>query len=159
MAKRLPLTTLPNPVLRKKAERVDPARIAQSVFQRFLDDMAKTMYEANGVGLAAPQVGVSDQIFLVSTKDGPQVFINATITRYGRKKEEHEGCLSVPGVWGNVQRAIEVDVEGLDQNGKPISLTATGLMAHVIQHEFDHLNGTLFIDKAHHIDDPAQTPA
>lgn len=156
MAKRLPIITLPNPVLRKKAQPVDPARITQSSFQRFVDDMIKTMYEANGVGLAAPQVGISDQIFVMTMDGKAHIFINPVISHMSKTKEEHEGCLSIPGVWGNVQRAIELDVSALDRNGKAVSITAKGYMAHVIQHEVDHLNGMLFIDRAHHVEDAAR---
>lgn len=153
MAKHLPLTTLPNPVLRTKAAPVDAARIQSSAFQRFLKDMEKTMFLENGVGLAAPQVGVSEQVFVMTGKDGPLAFINPRITRFVGKKEEHEGCLSVPGVWGDVYRATEVDLVALDRDGKPVKVTAKGLMAHIIQHETDHLNGVLYIDRAHKVDD------
>lgn len=154
MAKHLPLTHLPHPILRKKAALVDVARITTPAFQRLLRDMEKTMHLENGVGLAAPQVGISEQFFVMATPDGPVAFINPRITRYGGKKEEHEGCLSIPGVWGDVYRATEVDVVALDRNGQEVKITAKGLAAHILQHETDHLNGILYIDRAHRVDKP-----
>ncbi len=149
MAKRLPIISLPNPVLRKKADLVRPEEIMTPAFQAFLDDMTKTMFEADGVGLAAVQVAVSKQVTVISAKDGPLALINPVITRMVKKTaRDEEGCLSVPGVWGQVDRSVEVDLEALGRDGKPLKMTAKGFFARVVQHETDHLNGILFVDRA-----------
>ena len=113
--------------------------------------MEKIMRAANGVGLAAPQLGILQRIFVYDAGDGFQAIINPKIL--GRKGEQVgvEGCLSIPGLQGDVARAEEVVVKGMDQFGKPVRIRADGLTARVIQHENDHLDGILFIDHA----DPA----
>lgn len=154
MAKRLPIISLPNPDLRKKTALVRPEEIATPAFQAFLEDMTKTMFEADGVGLAANQVAVSKQVTVISTKDGPLALINPVVTRMAKKTERgEEGCLSVPGVWGQVDRSVEVDVEALGRDAQPLKFTAKGFFARVIQHETDHLNGILFVDRAVEVHD------
>ena len=113
--------------------------------------MEKIMRAANGVGLAAPQLGILQRIFVYDAGDGFQAIINPKIL--GRKGEQVgvEGCLSIPGLQGDVARAAEVVVKGMDQFGKPVRIRGDGLTARVIQHENDHLDGILFIDHA----DPA----
>lgn len=149
MAKRLPIITLPHPILRKKAVLVRPGDITTPAFQEFLQDMTETMFGADGVGLAAVQVAVPKQITVISTKDGPLALINPKVTRMVKKTERgEEGCLSVPGVWGLVDRSIQINVEALGRDGKPLKFTAKGFFARVIQHETDHLNGILFVDRA-----------
>ena len=113
--------------------------------------MEKIMRAANGVGLAAPQLGILQRIFVYDAGDGFQAIINPKIL--GRKGEQVgiEGCLSIPGLQGDVARAEEVVVKGVDQHGKPVRIRGDGLTARVIQHENDHLDGILFIDHA----DPA----
>lgn len=154
MAKHLPIIALPNPILRKKAALVRPEDIPTPAFQEFLEDMTMTMFEADGVGLAAVQVAVAKQVTVISTKDGPLALINPVVTRMVKKTERgEEGCLSVPGVWGLVDRSVELDVEALDRDGKPLKFTAKGFFARVIQHETDHLNGILFVDRAIEVHD------
>ncbi len=149
MAKRLPIISLPNPILRKKAALVRAEEITTPAFQELLEDMTTTMFEADGVGLAAVQVAVPKQVTVISTKDGPLALINPVVTRMVKKTERgEEGCLSVPGVWGVVDRSVEVDVEALGRDGKPMKFTAKGFFARVVQHETDHLNGILFVDRA-----------
>ena len=113
--------------------------------------MERIMRAANGVGLAAPQLGILQRIFVYDAGDGFQAIINPKIL--GRKGEQIgiEGCLSIPGLQGDVSRAEEVVVKGTDQFGKPVRIRGDGLTARVIQHEYDHLDGVLFIDRA----DPA----
>ncbi len=113
--------------------------------------MEKIMRAANGVGLAAPQLGILQRIFVYDAGDGFQAIVNPKIL--GRKGEQVgvEGCLSIPGLQGDVARAQEVVVKGMDQFGKPVRIRGEGLTARVIQHENDHLDGILFIDHA----DPA----
>src|SRR6202165_5835604 len=145
-----------HPTLRKVAKKVDPAEIADPMFQQLLDDMFETMYEAPGIGLAAPQIGVSKRIFTVDLQDdvdehGPLVVINPKFTLTEGEVESVEGCLSVPGMVGDLTRFERVVCTGLDRQGKKITLEGTGLFARCLQHEVDHLNGVLYIDKAKNI--------
>jgi peptide deformylase len=116
--------------------------------QRLIDDMAETMYDAPGIGLAATQVNVHQQIIVIDiseSKNKLQVFINPNIKTKAGSQEYEEGCLSVPGVYESVTRAESIVVEALDRNGKPFVLEADGLMAVCIQHEMDHLLGKVFV--------------
>ena len=133
-----------DPVLRQKAEPV--TQITKKV-RRLIKDMVETMVAAEGVGLAAPQVGVSQRIIVVDVGEGPMAFINPEIQLSSGTQLDVEGCLSVPGVWGYVERAMEVVVTGLDENGKPTKIKADEFLARALQHEIDHLDGVLFIDK------------
>jgi peptide deformylase len=113
-------------------------------------DMAETMYDAPGVGLAASQVDVHEQLIVIDTsdsKDDLRVFINPTIVWSSPEKQVYdEGCLSVPGIYDGVERPAQVKVSALDAEGKPFELTADGLLAVCIQHEMDHLQGKVFVD-------------
>ena len=121
-------------------------------FQTLIDDMAETMYDAPGVGLAANQVGVAKRIFVIdiAAEDEPsdlKVFINPEITEQTGTQMWNEGCLSFPDATEDIKRAESVVVQALDIDGKPFTLEADGLLAVAIQHENDHLNGVLMIDK------------
>lgn len=116
--------------------------------KQLIDDMAQTMYQANGVGLAAPQVGISLKIVVIDTGDGLIELVNPTIIEQEGCETDNEGCLSIPGVFGEVQRFSKVTVESLNRNGKKIRVTGTGLLARALQHELDHLDGVLFIERA-----------
>ncbi|GGK14150.1 peptide deformylase [Caldalkalibacillus thermarum] len=142
----------PDPVLREKA--VEVKRIDER-FHRLLDDMAETMYAAEGVGLAAPQVGISKRVFVVDVGDenGLLEFINPEIIVKEGEQIGPEGCLSIPGVNGEVRRAQKIKVRAIDRNGETFELEAEDLLARAIQHELDHLNGVLFIDIAERIYD------
>ena len=145
-----------HPILRKVAKKVDPSEIADPMFQQLLDDMFETMYNAPGIGLAAPQIAISKRIFTVDLQDdddahGPLVVINPKFTVTEGEVESIEGCLSVPGMVGDLIRWEHVVCTGLDRNGKKISLDGTGLFARCLQHEMDHLDGVLYIDKAQNI--------
>lgn len=146
----LPIVKHPSDVLRRKTEDVPIAWLKDKTFQQFLDDMIETMYAANGIGLAANQVGKSWNVCTIATNDGAIVLVNPRVTRLGILKEtEEEGCLSVPGVWGPVKRSKTLKFSAYDRNGHPFPISdAKGLFARVIQHETDHLAGKLFIDKA-----------
>jgi peptide deformylase len=125
-----------------------PVSQVDAKIQRLIDDMAHTMYEAPGIGLAATQVDVHQQIIVIDiseSKNKLQVFINPKITAKAGTQGYEEGCLSVPGVYENVTRAESVVVEALDRNGQPFTLEADGLMAVCIQHEMDHLLGKVFV--------------
>ena len=116
--------------------------------KQLLDDMAQTMYDADGVGLAAPQVGVSLRVIVIDIGDGLIELINPQITAKEGCEKGSEGCLSVPGLYGEVERFATVTVEGLDRTGKKISISGSGLLSRALQHEIDHLEGVLFIEKA-----------
>lgn len=114
-----------------------------------VDDMLATMYEASGIGLAATQVAVDQRIAVIDVSpehDTPQVFVNPEILERAGEQESEEGCLSIPGIVDKVPRAASVRVRALDRDGQPYELEADGLLATVIQHEIDHLDGRLFID-------------
>lgn len=139
-----------NPVLRRMSEEVESI---DDDIRKFVDDMFDTMYAADGVGLAAPQVGISKRIFIidVSEVDGepqePMAFINPKIIwKSDRTNIIEEGCLSIPGIREDVKRSEEVEVEALNEKGEPVHYKAKGLFARAILHENDHLNGVLFVD-------------
>jgi peptide deformylase len=143
-----------HPTLRKVAKKVDPKEIADPLFQQLIDDMFETMYAAPGVGLAAPQVNVSKRMFVMDVQDDehePAVVINPKIELAEEEVEMTEGCLSVPGYVGEITRYKRMAVSGLDRNGQKIRLEGEGLYAQCLQHEIDHLNGVLYIDKAKNI--------
>jgi peptide deformylase len=145
----LPILEFPDPRLRTKAVPVDPAKIADPTFQRLLDDMFETMYDAPGIGLAASQVDVHQTFMVIDVtedKTRPLVFINPVITARDGDQVYQEGCLSVPGIFADVTRANEITVQALDRNGQPFELEADGLLAVCVQHEMDHLIGKLFVD-------------
>lgn len=116
--------------------------------RQLLDDMAETMYQADGVGLAAPQVGESVRMVVIDVGKGLIELINPVITFREGSVKDTEGCLSVPKIYGEVERAAKIKVEFLNRRGKKQHLTAEGLLARCIQHELDHLDGQLFIDIA-----------
>jgi len=125
-----------------------PVLQVDTKIQRLIDDMAETMYDAPGIGLAATQVNVHQQIIVIDiseSKNKLQVLINPNIKTKAGSQEYEEGCLSVPGVYETVTRAESIVVEALDRNGKPFVLEADGLMAVCIQHEMDHLLGKVFV--------------
>ena len=135
---------LPDPVLRQKAKRVSSI---DSSIQQLIDDMVETMQQANGVGLAAPQVGVSLRVVVVQMPgEEPIAIINPKIVKRAGEREVTEGCLSVPGYAGEIKRSVSVTVKGQDRQGKVIRLKATELMAEALEHELDHLNGILYVD-------------
>jgi len=134
-----------DPVLREHAHEV-------TEFDRSLRKLAKrmirTMHDAPGVGLAAPQVGVLQRLLVYDVDDDPQVLVNPVLDEYSEEIEESdEGCLSVPGVTMPVERAVSVRVRGFDATGEPVEFRAEGFEARVIQHETDHLNGVLIVDR------------
>lgn len=137
----------PDPILRRKATAVQEFT---PEIQRLIDDMIETMHVAEGVGLAANQIG-SPLNILVASADGKRgqelVLVNATLTHRRGTHSSAEGCLSVPGVSAEVERFSEITVAGKDRNGRPLTLRAIGLMAKILQHEVDHLQGHLYLDR------------
>lgn len=138
-----------DPILREKAKEVK--EINASIL-RLLDNMKDTMYAANGVGLAAPQIGVPKRVIIVDIGD-EELFelVNPEIVFSEGLETDTEGCLSVPGVVGEVARAQKIKIKGLDRQGKTVEIEAEGLLARAFQHEMDHLEGILFIDKAQNL--------
>jgi peptide deformylase len=156
-----PIITDGHPTLRKVAKRVDPKEISDPLFQQLIDDMFETMYAAPGVGLAAPQVNISKRLFVMDVgtdeehpEGGQYVVINPKIELTEEEVEMTEGCLSVPGYVGEILRYNHVAVSGLDRDGKKIRLEGKGTFAQALQHEIDHLNGVLYIDKAKNVRKP-----
>lgn len=125
-----------------------PVERVDAKLKDLLDNMAETMYEANGIGIAAPQVGEAVRMVVIDIGDGLIELVNPKITFREGSETDSEGCLSVPGIFGEVERAAKVKVEFLDRRGKRKHITAKGLLARCIQHELDHLEGVLFIDVA-----------
>jgi len=140
----LPIAIYPDKILRQKAA---PIKNIDAKIKRLILDMGKTMLTKEGAGLAAPQVGQSIRLIVVNTKDGVLALINPKITRKSWSKElGEEGCLSVPNFLANVKRPKKISVIYYNTDSKKIKIKAEGLLARVIQHEVDHLNGVLFID-------------
>ncbi len=145
-----------HPTLRKVAKRVHPEELHDPLFQQLIDDMFETMYDAPGIGLAAPQINIGKRLFVIDIQDdkeehGPFVVVNPKFTVAEGEIESIEGCLSVPGMIGDLKRFEHVVCTGLDRNGKKIELDGTGLFGRCLQHEMDHLDGVLYIDKAANI--------
>jgi peptide deformylase len=136
----------PDPRLRQVAK---PVPTVDDTVRLLVDDMAETMYAAPGIGLAAIQVDVPLRVVVIDiseTRDQLQVLINPEIVQHDGKQVFEEGCLSVPGVYDEVERARHIRVKALDRHGQPIEFEAEGLLATCIQHEIDHLNGKVFVD-------------
>lgn len=147
------ILTDPNPILRKRAEDVPIEDIAIPETQKLIDDMIETMYAANGIGIAGPQIGKLLRIFIAERGEhDPVAVINPTIiAKSWRKVQSEEGCLSIPGKYGIVKRHKSVTIRAYDREGKPTTIKATGQLALIFQHEIDHLDGMLFTDKAKNI--------
>ena len=162
----LKVSRMGHPILRKKVRPVPPAEITAAPMQRLIDDMTQTMLEYNGVGLAAPQVHEELRLFVaqvIRDQDDeeddetrkPEILalINPDIKPVSRHVEEDwEGCLSIPDLRGLVPRYRDISVKGYDRTGRQIELQASGFMARVIQHEADHLDGVLFLDRMKSLD-------
>lgn len=142
----LDILNYPDPRLHTVAK---PVNEVNASIRRLIEDMAETMYDAPGIGLAATQVNQHIQLIIIDTsetKDQLQVFINPKIISKSGEQDYEEGCLSVPGIYENVTRAESVKVEALDKDGKKFTLSANGLLSVCIQHEIDHLLGKVFVD-------------
>jgi peptide deformylase len=140
-----PILVVGNPVLRQKAKKVSQI---DKPLQRLIDDMIETMKMAPGVGLAAPQVGVPLRLAVIEVDDKITVIVNPEIIKRSGEVELDEGCLSVPGFWGRLNRAEKVSVKALDRRGKELRIRdAEGLFAQALQHEIDHLDGRLYVDR------------
>lgn len=115
---------------------------------KLIENMLETMYDADGVGLAAPQIGVAKRVIVIDVGEGPIEMVNPVVLEREGEAVDEEGCLSIPGVTGQVTRATRVRVQGLDREGQLKEIIAEDLLARAFQHEIDHLEGVLFVDKA-----------
>ena len=140
-------------VLRKKCREVT---VFDDKLWVLLDDMYETMNEANGVGLAAPQVGILRRVVVIDVGEGPIELINPVITSVKGKQREVEGCLSAPGQWGYVVRPAKVKVTAMNRYGKEFKIEGTELLARALCHEIDHLNGVVFTDLADEMVEPEE---
>jgi peptide deformylase len=164
MAYRRRILTDPDPTLRKVAKKVTALELRMPLTQQLIDDMIETMHAAPGIGLAAPQVGVSKRIFVADVADEDEehnlhVFVNPVLTDFAGEETAAEGCLSIPGKIGDVTRAASCTITALDRHGKKVRVEATGMLARCIQHEVDHLDGILITDKATNIREPVAVTA
>lgn len=159
------IVTLPAPVLRRKARKVTDFG---SDLQKLIDDMVETMRDAPGVGLAAPQVDVPLQVIVVEFGDEDDeekpaklyTVVNPEIVRASEESEVGtEGCLSIPGFVGDVERPLSVLIKGQNRRGKPVRIKTQGWLARIFQHEIDHLDGVLFIDRAENVWKVEEQPA
>jgi peptide deformylase len=147
-----PIVLASDPILRKKSKKV---KNFGKALQELIDDMVETMHATNGIGLAAPQVGVLERVIIVQLPEDEEdsqsgklfVLCNPQIIRADGEEEGEEGCLCLPGYVGDVKRATLVTVKAQDRRGKKVRIKARGLLARVFQHEVDHLDGILFIDR------------
>jgi peptide deformylase len=141
----MPIRTLGDPVLREPSKPVD--RFDGSL-RRLVDEMLETMYAANGVGLAAPQVGLSLQLFTYDDGEtGPSFLVNPEVSLLEAELTSDEGCLSIPGPYYPTARAARVRIRGVDEHGRRVEIEAEDLLARIFQHETDHLHGMLYIDR------------
>lgn len=149
-----PIVFEPESILHKQSLDIDPATISTKEFQQLVKDMIETMYAKDGVGLAAVQIGKSLQVCVIAKtyntfSKNDLCLINPTWTKISiHKAWDEEGCLSVPKVYGKIKRYTNIRVDALNTKGQPIQFEAQDFFARIIQHEVDHLNGTLFIEKA-----------
>ena len=145
----IPIRVVPDPILRQKSKRV---RYVDGSIQRLVADMLETMHAASGAGLAAPQVGTALRLIVIGIPGEEDiVLINPEIVRRTGERLVDEGCLSIPGYVGQIKRCQQVTAKGLDQTGKKVRIKAEELLAEVLEHEIDHLNGILYID---HLESP-----
>lgn len=145
----LPIRMYPEAVLRQKAQ---PVTVFDDALQCLIDDMIETMYAAPGIGLAAPQIGISLRLFVVDISSGKDTkalmaFINPEWVSMAGQAQEDEGCLSLPGVYGLTPRAAQVCLRGANRQGEIVEIAADGLLARAFQHEMDHLEGRLFFNR------------
>lgn len=145
----LTIVTHPNKILRQQARELKKDELQNFEIQNLIDEMSETMKEKDGIGLAAPQIGKSLQIIIVQKNNETQAFVNPKIISSSwRKNIMEEGCLSLPGIYCEVKRAKKIKMKALSRKGEEVKIVAENLFARVIQHEVDHLEGILIIDRA-----------
>jgi len=152
MAKSLPIITHPNKSLRGKSEEVVKNKIDTEEINQLIRNMIKTMLERDGIGLSAPQIGKNIRLIIINTEDGVLIMFNPKTTKKSWFRQlDQEGCLSVPNTFGSVKRHKKIVCCFLNKQGEEDKIKAEGFLSRVIQHEIDHLDGILFIDKAKNI--------
>lgn len=142
------VVTFPDPVLRKTSEEVE--KVSEDI-RSLIDDMTETMYAYRGIGLAAIQIGVPKRVIVVDVGEGLVALVNPTICKEEGEVQMEEGCLCLPGVMVDVKRSERVTVKGLDEKGEEVIIEAEGLFARALQHELEHLDGILIVDKVSRI--------
>lgn len=150
----LPIRIVPDPILRKKGIRIPPDQIRARRIQKLIDDMIETMRDAKGIGLAAPQVGETLRLVVIeyaateagNEGDDPLVLVNPELVKCHGLRRVEEGCLSVPGYKGSLDRCERIVAKGWDRCGKEVKLKANELLAQALEHEIDHVNGILYLD-------------
>jgi len=147
------IVTDPDPILHKVAKKVSDLELKMPLTQQLIDDMIETMHDAPGIGLAAPQVGIGKRIIIVHVGEdhGPYAVVNPVLESVEGEAVATEGCLSIPGIVGDVKRFERCTIAGVDRKGRKFRLEADGLVARCFQHEIDHLDGVLITDKAENI--------
>ena len=140
----LPIKVFGDPVLRERAR---PVEVFDDALERLAADMIETMHDAPGVGLAAPQVGRSIRLVVFDVGEGPQALVNPVLSGFAGEQTGEEGCLSIPGLYLPVTRAMRVTCDAQDVRGRSLRLEGEGLLARVFQHEVDHIDGVLFVDR------------
>lgn len=149
MAKLLDVKVFTCPILRKKSRELRSDELQKDEIRQLILNMDKTMKEKDGAGLAAPQIGHNLRLIVINTQDGSMVLVNPKILRKSWRKEVmEEGCLSLPQVFGLVKRNYKIKLTALNKDGKKVEFSAQGMLARVLQHEIDHLDGIMFIDRA-----------
>ncbi len=145
----LPLPSLPAPVLRKRSRALNLSELKSGAYESLFTDLRETMIAANGIGIAAVQCAKLHRVFFVKTDEYEGVFVNPHMESRSKETEEaEEGCLSIPGKWGMIPRSLRVKITAYDRHGRLFTLKASGLLAKVLQHESDHLDGKMIIDRA-----------
>jgi peptide deformylase len=146
------IVKLPTPSLRERSKELTAEEVKTPELQAYLDQLTTTMFVADGVGIASPQVGRNIRAIIVNLPTGAEAFINPEITRKSEAMtDSEEGCLSVPGKYGIVQRHKKVSIRALNRHGRRVEFDAKNFPAIIFQHEIDHLDGILFIDKAKNV--------
>lgn len=147
------ITKIPNKILAKKSNKIEPKDIKNGLFKELVLNMKKTMKENEGIGLAANQINKDLSLFIIDEKIAadsniPEVFFNPEITEYSKDNDEmEEGCLSIPGYGADVKRSKKIKIKAVDENGNKIKLKVRGFAARVLQHETDHLHGLVIKDR------------
>jgi peptide deformylase len=146
----LPIRTAPDPILRQRAKRI---KIVDKKTRQIIGDMFDTLHAAHGAGLAAPQVGLSLRVIVIGVPENEDFcLINPEVVRRKGERVVDEGCLSIPGYTGQVKRSETVTVKGLDLSGKEVRIKGTEILGQALEHEIDHLNGVLYIDRIENMD-------
>lgn len=141
-----PIVLWPHPILRKVSEPVTDEEMGTEPVKALVKDLIDTVQAAPGAGLSAVQIGVLKRVLVTNVDNEVKVYVNPFITKRGEKEEMREGCLSIPGIFGNVNRSTSISFTAFDEKGQKFASTLQGFVAQAFQHEYDHLNGKLYVD-------------